>query len=183
MRKILLVALFLMISPLMASGATTTAFTPGWDLFNEPLDFKTSSVTSSLNTATKSLTLSVVLMGATPNKLYQIAPHFFAPCATQKATMFGQFPLHPCITITRQGVTADVSYTEVGVVTTDAFGNGGFAVIIGPIASGTYSVEFLIRNGAGCDLIGGANVGSECIPGVFQSPGPKFGDTVSIHVP
>ena len=56
--------------------------------------------------------------------------------------------------------TATAATVELGVVTTDIHGNGSFMVVIGPIASGTYHVEFQARNGAGCNLIGGAGNGS-----------------------
>ena len=63
----------------------------------------------------------------------------------------------------------------VAVVTTDVNGDGSFSVTIGPIASGTYDVEFWMRDGAaGCD----GNQGSD-----FQSPGPVWGDATTITIP
>jgi hypothetical protein len=79
-------------------------------------------------------------------------------------------------------VTASAVTIELGVVTTDIHGNGTFTVVIGPVAAGTYNVEFQARNGAGCDLIGGAgNQQSDCEDD-FQSPGP-FGTTTTITIP
>jgi hypothetical protein len=72
---------------------------------------------------------------------------------------------------------------EFGVVTTDVSGNGAFSVAVGPIAAGTYGVEFHARNGAGCNLIGnGGTGGSGKCAADFQSPGPTFGDTRAIVV-
>jgi hypothetical protein len=66
-----------------------------------------------------------------------------------------------------------------GVVTTDINGNGSFTVVIGPIAAGTYDLEFYARGGAGSGPI--------CVPSCplveFQSPGPTFGDATAITIP
>lgn len=83
--------------------------------------------------------------------------------------------------MTRQGVTKAVVAIEMGVVTTDIHGNGSFKVVVGPITSDTYDLEFTVRNGAGCNLIGGAGNGSDCAVD-FQSPGP-FGTATTIIVP
>ena len=115
--------------------------------------------------------VTFTLVGATPSKLYQVGIVPF--CSTFPAT-FGQFPVDDggtCQSLTRQGVTATAATVELGVVTTDIHGNGSFTVVIGPVASGTYHVEFQARDGAGCNLIGGAGNGSDCADD-FQSPGP-----------
>jgi hypothetical protein len=70
---------------------------------------------------------------------------------------------------------------EFGVVLTDIHGNGRVTIVVGPIASGTYDLEFDARNGAGCGLIGGG--GNATCAAVFQSPGPKFGTAAVIIVP
>ena len=168
----------------MASAATTQKWTSGWDNFNEPLNYKKSKVTWSVNATTKKLSVTYTLVGATPGKLYQVDLAFF--CSTF-ASSFGQFPVQGftggdnCQTITRQGVTASAVYAEVGVVTTDINGNGSFAVVIGPVTPGTYDVEFRALDGAGCALTGGAGNGSDC-DADFQSPGP-FGTTTTITIP
>src|SRR5438445_4548077 len=72
---------------------------------------------------------------------------------------------------------------EFGVVTTDIHGNGRFTVVVGPIASGTYALEFDARNGAGCGLTGGGGNSPSICEADFQSPGPKFGTAVVIIVP
>jgi hypothetical protein len=74
-----------------------------------------------------------------------------------------------------------VAEVEVGVVTTDIHGNGSFTVVIGPVAPGTYELGFYIRDGASCNLTGGAGNGSDCAVD-FQSPGP-FGTATTITVP
>ena len=165
-------------------AATTQKWKAGWDNFSEPLNYTRSNVMWSLNSTTKRLTVTFNLVGATPSKLYQSSLHFF--CTTFPAT-FGQFPTErnadgTCMQITRQGVTATVAEIEVGVVTTDIHGNGKFSVVIGPVASGTYSLEFIVRNGAGCGLINGGPCDANHAEADFQSPGP-FGTTTMITVP
>ncbi|HWZ81380.1 MAG TPA: hypothetical protein VNW47_02085 [Terriglobales bacterium] len=182
--KTLLLAAALLLSTEMASAATTTQkWTAGWDNFAEPLNFTKSKIKWSVNPTAHKLTVTFTLVGATPSKLYQVGIVPF--CTTFPAT-FGQFPVDQgggtCQSLTRQGVTATAATIELGVVTTDLHGNGSFTVIIGPIAAGTYNVEFQARNGAGCNLIGGAgNQASDCEDD-FQSPGP-FGTTTAITVP
>jgi len=122
-RTILLVAaLFLTIGA--ASAQTTQEWTTGWDNFSEPLDLTHSNIKWSL-AAGRKLTITFTLVGATPNKLYQVGLHIF--CTTPRGT-FGQFPTNPatgtCFQQTRQGVTASVAAVEMGVVTTDLHGQG-----------------------------------------------------------
>jgi hypothetical protein len=166
-----------------ALTATTQKWTAGWDNFSEPLDFTHSNVTRSVNSTTRKLTVTFKLVKATPSKLYQVGVHIF--CSTFPAT-FGQFPTEvgggACRAITRQGVTETVVAVEFGVVTTDIHGNGSFTVVVGPIASGSYDLEFDARNGAGCNLTGGAGNGSDCNVD-FQSPGPTFGMATTITIP
>ena len=184
MKQLWIVALLL--SANAAFGATTNQkWTAGWDNFGEPLNYTKSKVSWSVNATTKKLTVTYTLVSATPSKLYQVDLAFF--CSTFAST-FGQFPVQGfssgdnCQTVTRQGVTASAVFAEVGVVTTDMNGNGVFAFSIGPIASGTYNVEFRALDGAGCALTGGAGNGSDCAVD-FQSPGPTFGDTTTITIP
>jgi hypothetical protein len=162
-----------------AQAATTQKFTTGWDKFSEPLNLTKSSV--KWTTGTHKLTVTYKLVGATPSKLYQVALNFF--CDSFPAT-FGQFPVDggggTCFTLTRQNVTKSAAEVEVGVVTTDAHGNGTLAVAITGVASGTYQVEFFVRDGAGCNLNGGGG-NSGC--GVdFQSPGP-WGTATTVTIP
>jgi hypothetical protein len=79
------------------------------------------------------------------------------------------------------GCDRDSAEVEVGVLLTDIHGNGSFTVGIGPVPSGTYEIEFFVRDGAGCDISGGAGNGSDCAVD-FQSPGP-FGTAITITVP
>lgn len=157
------------------------AWMAGWDDFSEPLDYASSSVSWRMDGHAKVL-FTYVLTGAKPSKLYQVGMHFFNLCSGRPPTMFGQFPLSACETVTRQGVTATVDLTEVGVVTTDAMGNGTFSVVIGPIQSGIYQLEFDVRNGAGCAVKGGGGTRPRTCNVDFQSPGP-FGTTTTVVVP
>jgi hypothetical protein len=183
MKKTLLLAAAILLSVGAASAQTTTQeWATGWDNFGEPLNLTKSNIKWSISAARK-LTVTFTLAGAAPNKLYQVGTHIY--CTTFPAT-FGQFPANGagggnCFTMTRQSVTQSVVGVEMGAVTTDIHGNGSFKVVVGPITSGTYDLEFTVRNGAGCNLIGGAGNGSDCAVD-FQSPGP-FGTATTIIVP
>ncbi|MFY9560438.1 MAG: hypothetical protein WAQ52_09410 [Terriglobales bacterium] len=184
MKRILLLAAGLLLSASAASAATMTQkWILGWDNFSEPLDLAHSKIVWSVS-PTRKLTVTFTLVGATPTKLYQVSLNFF--CSTFPAT-FGQFPTErnadgTCIQLTRQGVTATAAEAEVGVVFTDIHGKGSFKVVIGPVASGTYEVEFFARNGAGCDVNGGGGNDANHCEADFQSPGP-FGTATTITVP
>jgi hypothetical protein len=151
-----------------AVTVTTQKFTTGWDKFNEPLNLTSSNVNWSVSQARK-MTVTFSLVSATPDKLYQVGVHIF--CTNADGT-FGQFPTNPvsgpCDSLTRQGKTATVEAVEMGVVTTDRHGRGFF-------------LEFTVRDGAGCNLIGGAGNGSDCAID-FQSPGP-FTNATTVVVP
>jgi hypothetical protein len=187
MKRTIITAALLFISVAAASAATKQKWTAGWDNFGEPLNYTKSNVTWSVSSASRKLTVTFTLVGATPSKIYQASIHIFC---TTIGPMFGQFPTEVnsppnCNPITRQGVTASVAAVEFGVVTTDLHGNGKFTVVVGPIASGTYNLEFTMRNGVGCGVIGGAG-NNQCYDDCsadFQSPGPIFGDTVAITIP
>ena len=182
-RIFLLMGALLLLGSVASASSTTLKWTAGWDNFGEPLNYKKSKIKYSVDPAKSSLAVTFTLVGANPNKLYQVGINFF--CTTFPAT-FGNYPTAPgggaCQSITRQGVTAAVAAVELGVVTTDEHGNGSFKVTIGSIASGTYVVEFQTRNGVGCNLIGGAGNGADCSDD-FQSPGPTFGDSTTITIP
>ena len=169
----------LLLSASTASEATTLKWTAGWDNFSEPLNYNKSKISWSVNPGTSKLSVLFTLVGATPSKLYQVGIVPF--CTTFPAT-FGRFPVDhgggTCTQETRQGVTATTATIELGVVLTDINGDGSFKVVIGTISEGTYDVEFQARNGAGCDVTGGAG---DCEVD-FQSPGP-FGTTTTITIP
>lgn len=183
MKRAILLAILVLLSASMAfAAATTQKWTAGWDNFHEPLNFTKSHITWSVNATTKKLSVTFTLVGATPSKLYQVG---IVPFCTTFPSTFGQFPVDmgggTCSTLTRQNVTATAATIELGVILTDKNGNGTFAVTIGPIPSGTYNVEFQARDGAGCNVSGGAGNGSDCADD-FQSPGP-FGTTTTIVIP
>jgi hypothetical protein len=183
MKRILLVMGALLLSASAVSAAATMQkWTAGWDNFGEPLNYKKSKISWSVSPTKSTLSVTFKLVGATPSKLYQIGIVFY--CTTFPAT-FGQFPVvgggGTCQPATRQGLTETIAGVELGVVTTDLHGNGSFALVVGPIAAGTYVLEFFANDGAGCNLIGGAGQGSDCAVD-FQSPGP-FGTATTITVP
>lgn len=183
MKRILMFAVALL-GTMSAASAAALQWTPGWDLFAEPLDFASSGVTFSVNQTTKIMRVSFTLKGAVASKLYQVGLHIVRnKCPAHVPTSFGQFPILRCTVTTRQGVTKAIMAVEFGVVTTDISGNGAFSVAVGPIVAGTYGVEFHARNGAGCNLIGnGGTGGSGKCSADFQSLGPTFGDTRAIVV-
>jgi len=184
MKRLFLLAGALLLSACAASATTTQKWTAGWDNFSEPLNFTKSKIMWSVNSTTRKITVTFNLAGATSSKLYQVSLNFF--CTTFPVN-FGQFPTEEngdgtCISITRQGVTASIAEVEVGVIATDLHGNGSFKVVIGPVPSGTYQVEFFARNGAGCDFINGGPCDTNHAEADFQSPGP-FGTATKITVP
>ena len=58
-----------------------------------------------------------------------------------------------------------------------------FTVVIGPIPSGTYRLEFFARNGAGCDVNSGGGNSAAICEADFQLRGPTLGDATTITVP
>ena len=159
---------------------TTQDWVHGWDNFAEPLNLTMSKIQWSVS-PTRNVTITFLLVGARPNKLYQVSINFF--CRTFPAT-FGQFPTDggggACQSLTRQGVTKDSAEVELGVVRTDIHGNGLFSVVVGPVPAGTYELEFFARDGAGCNVNGGGGLATCAVD--FQSPG-KFGTATTVTVP
>jgi len=173
----LLVTLFLSAS-FASAQATRQKWTAGWDFFNEPLNHKKSWISWTVIPEKSKLALTFTLVGATPNKLYQVSATIF--CTTFPAT-WGQFPsiyVGTCPFLSRQGVTRTYTEVPLGVVMTDIHGNGTFRVVVGPIATGTYELEFGAIDGAGCGEIGGSG---RCWKD-FQAPGP-FGTAITINIP
>jgi hypothetical protein len=179
-KSVLALATLLMVA-VAAATPTTQLWVLGWDNFGESLNLTKSNIKWSVSTSRK-LTVTFSLVGAKPSKEYQVGINFF--CSTFPST-FGQFPTDggggACQALTRQGVTKNSAEVELGVVLTDIRGNGSFTVVIGPVPSGTYALEFFARDGAGCDVNGGAGNGSNCAVD-FQSPG-TFGTETTITVP
>lgn len=176
-------AVLLLLTGTASAATTTESWTAGWNNFHEPLNYKTSKVSWSVNPTKSTLSVTFTLVGATPSKLYEVGVVIY--CTTLPAT-FGQFPTDDanggnCTQFTIQGVTKTAALVQLGVVTTDLHGNGSFAVVVGPIASGAYDLSFAARDGAGCFLIGG-EAPPNCAAD-FQSPGPTFGDATTITIP
>jgi hypothetical protein len=179
------IALALAAGLALIAGRAVAAELPwaaGWDKFTEPLNTSTSFVHWALSPENPFLAVNYQLNGAAPNKLYQVGIHLEKCRNTIRS--FGQFPAlgGPCGAITRQGVTRTVEAFEFGVVLTDKFGNGSFAVIVGPIAAGTYTLQFTVRNGAGCNVTGGGGSGGAFCEVDFQAPN-HFGNTITLTVP
>src|SRR4051812_39450258 len=144
MRRLLPLLLLLLLFSGAAFAGTTQKWTAGWNNFNEPLNYTKSKVTWAVAPTKRTLSLTFILAGAKPNKLYQVRIAIF--CNTFPAT-FGQFPTQnapggTCTQFTIQDLTKSAAVVELGVVTTDIHGNGKFAVVVGPVASGTYDLEF-----------------------------------------
>lgn len=177
---LLLLSATLLITATALATTTTQEWTRGWDNFGEPLNLAASKVSWSVS-PTRKLTVTFGLVGARPNKLYQVSINFF--CGTFPP-IFGQFPTDggggPCQSLTRQGVTRDSAEVELGVVRTDIHGNGSLMIVVGPLPAGTYELEFFTRDGAGCNVNGGGGLAT--CPVDFQSPGP-FGTATTITVP
>lgn len=125
-----------------------TTVVPRWDNFTQPLNLSRSNIKWSV-TPSRKLTVTFSLVGAKATKEYQVSISFF--CSLFPPS-FGQFPTDgggdACQTLTRQGVTRDSAEVELGVVLTDIHGNGSFAVVIGPVPSGTYELGFFGSDGA-----------------------------------
>ena len=162
------------------AGNNTQKWKLGWDNFKEPIDLARSNIKWSVS-SNHELTVTFDLVSATPNKLYQVSINFF--CNTFPAN-FGQFPTDggggACQPLTRQHKTKKSAEVELGVVRTDINGNGSLTVVIGPVASGKYVLEFFARDGAGCNVNGGCGTTNCAVD--FQSPGP-FGHGTTINVP
>lgn len=168
-----------------ANGPVTVKLFPGWDFTSEPLDLRRSSASWELvDCAGKtkcSLKVDVSLVGAQPNKLYQIGFHLLKLCKSPPPA-FGAFTLNPtsgCEVITRDGATDGVMAAELGVVTTDSAGRGSLSVIVRRPAKRDYKVIFTVRNGAGCNVSGGGGNGACGI--AFRSP-ETFNDSYTIRI-
>ena len=84
-RKILVAAALFLTAA--AASATTLKWTAGWDNFSEPLNYKKSKVTFSVNATTKKLTVTYTLVSATPASCIRSiwlssAPRLPAPSAS-----------------------------------------------------------------------------------------------------
>ena len=96
---------------------------------------------------------------------------------------FGQFTaVSPdCGTFTRQGVTEQQQVIELGAVATDGNGDGQTSLVVKGLPPGTYSVQFSVRDGVGCEGVSGGGAGVNCNI-VFEAPGP-FGTSTRFTVP
>jgi len=182
-RKVMTVVLLGLAVASGAAHAATQVWQQGWDNFGEQLDLTTSKVTYQLNPATHHLKVVYVLKSARVNSLYQVGIHQF--CTTTSAK-FGRFGVGggagACASITRQGKTARVASVEFGAILTDMHGNGALTVDVGAVQPGTYTFEFDVRDGVGCNLSGGQGTSGPWCAVDFQSPGP-FATVTTVVVP
>ena len=156
-----------------ASLSGKPGWSPGWDVFNEELDYNKSFVDWSQPGSTSNLVIRYHLMGARANWAYQVGVHVFDKCGSA----FGQYlRIIPCSYSTRQGTSRNVEAIEFGPVSTDSSGNGARTFVVHDIASGSYELEFDVRAGVGCPDSGICNV-------VFQAPGPFGVGTINISIP
>lgn len=176
MKKVIVLAAALLFSS--PATAVTLNWTRGWDAFNEPLGG--GGVQYAVSGKTLVAIFSVV--GAKPNKMYQVGVHL--QCTT--LTRFGQFPFangSACSSITREGQTRSIQAPEFAVMTTDASGAGSVRVDVGPLSAGVYKLHFNARVGAGCNIALGPTQGpsSTNCNAVFRAPAP-FGNFATIRI-
>jgi hypothetical protein len=159
-----------------SSAPLSGQWSPGWDVFDEGLDYAKSFVDWNQpgRGQTSNLVIKYHLVGARANWAYQVGVHVFDRCDSA----FGQYRrIIPCSTpATRQGKSRNVEAFEFGPVSTDAVGNGAETFVVHDIASGNYEFEFDVRAGVGCPASGICNV-------VFQAPGPFGAGTIKISIP
>jgi len=172
----------LAVAVLAAGAAAADGFggwTPGWDRFDEPFDPEGRHGVGWV-AGTGTLEVQAGIAGAVPRKAYQFGIHLFA-CPS--FADLGNRVLRPCREVTREGHSARVRTAELGVVLTDADGNGLFSVTVAGLPRGTYLIAFHVRDGAGCHVGAGAVAGPGRDPCaiVFRYPA-RFGVTVPIHV-
>jgi hypothetical protein len=163
-------------------------WSPGWDecagppacssvMADSQLDFEQSKLIWVQPGSQDKLMIHYMLHGATPNRMYQVGIHLLNFACVPTFGQIAQPPVHVCGPATRQGATEEIEPFELGVVATDAQGNGMLTVDIEQIASGTYELVFDVRVGVGC-LQGGFQ---NCDV-IFQAPGP-FGNFATVTVP
>lgn len=165
----------------VTSGASAGALKwgSGWAGVNETLNYTESYVSYDYFSASKYLRVTYSFIGAKPKKLYQVGVHIY--CNTPIAA-FGQFSTNTksCVSHTIDGVTKSVDSVELGMVLTDAGGNGSFEVNVGPLKAGTYNVQFSVRTDAGCYMSGYPASSPKCAV-IFSAPA-GFGKMLSLNV-
>jgi len=143
---------------------------PGWDRFDEPIDTARSSVAWRVHRPSRTLHVIFRLAGATPGKVYQVGVHQFVRRCELLPSGFGAYPYADCGPLTREGKTATAAAVELGAIVTDQNGDGTVRLEVPSMQPGVYRVAFHIRDGAGCNVIGGGP-GATCTM-VFRTPAP-----------
>lgn len=152
---------------------------PGWDRFDEPLDAAMSSVAWRVHRPSRTLHVTVKLAGATPGKIYQIGVHQVVRRCDLLPSAFGAYPYADCGPITREGKTATAASVDFGAIVTDLNGGGTVRLEVPSMQPGIYKLVFHLRDGAGCNVIGGGP-GTTCAM-VFRTPAP-FPQTTRIAI-
>ena len=149
------------------NGASQTALQNGWDLYGEPL-VKGKVIWNAPDSQNR-LQLTFIVEGARPNHIYQVG---LVVVGTLTSDLFTGDPfgiLFASGTVVREvSQPLDLTNWDLGFVATDALGNGS-AHFEAPANSGSFDVQFFVRQGVGCPA---SNCGV-----VFESEG-VFGTTV-----
>ncbi len=184
----LLVFIFtgLPITPVMAAPVKLS-WSPGWDVFTVTFNaFPASRLVYSAHSS--EFKIDYVLRDANaPSTNHIVALDIFWPSVSNcigfgtitrghgsgGSTVFtGPLNAAGCEADTRQGVTRVVEGLFLGILALDSTGSGFLRVTIAGIPAGTYQVEFDIR----------ASAIAPNFEVILQSPGPTFGDTVSVTI-
>ena len=164
----------LSVGPVQTIGANDTVklqWSLGWDDLTKPLDLNSSFV--EVTPDDDALRVVYSLEGARPNTSHNVGFLLFWDSTSECVTTFGQLTTFLCVgPLIRQGFTTVVEGFNLGVLTTDAAGNGKLTVDVNGIAPATYNLEFEVSIST-CNL---------CAR-IYQSPGPTFGGTFSITIP
>ncbi len=98
------------------------------------------------------LHLTVTITGATPNTTYAVGAHFFPadPATCPFSANFGAGThIQGDCRVARDGITSAVDGWDFGTISTDGRGDGSSEIDLSP-QSGTYRLQFTIREGVGC---------------------------------
>ena|SRR5437867_4373516 len=167
---------------------------PGWDSTLSSLSYSTSKVVFLANPISHVLKITYILNGAPPSTSFQVGVYILTTGCPAVLPAFGFtglvgwsgapasfcglapvtrcFP-PPCFTISTGGIES----MELGVLTTDSTGAGGFTTVQREITHGTYILKFDVRQGTGCFPSSPTN----CLV-VLQAPGPSFGIFATVTV-
>ncbi len=149
---------------------------PGWDDFNQPLDYTGSFVTFEQGPAADNLHIVYSLLQSVPNTAHLVGIDLYwgpvgVPSTSQCLTNFGQFPASNCAYTCRQNVCRTYNSFELGTITLDANGNGKLALTVDGLAPGSYEAQFYVRE-----------PGNDFSEVIYQAPAPYGVGTVFITI-